>query len=295
MEWFRFYDEVLDDPKVQLLPAALFRDWVNILCLCNRNDPRGQLPSIDDVAFGLRCSNAKAKSIIKKLHAADLLVTAEQGVTYPSGWSKRQRVSDNVAERVAKHRARNVTGNDPCNVSGNQPEPLPHVRAAETETETETDLSPGGERGGEARIDDPPERVPPLSPVAPDRFEKRFGKPDPFLLVAAMCDAQGVNTTDLSERDIGAQSAIARKLVADGMNDEDVRRITTWLLSQPWVTSGVDMGLIAKQKSKWVLAGRPDRVEKPLQDRPPNMQISSDEHRFADDDYWSGGIGKPAS
>lgn len=140
MEWFRFYDEVLDDPKVQRLPAALFRDWVNILCLCNRNDPRGVLPSIDDVAFGLRCSSTKAKTTVKKLHEAELLVTSD-GVTYPNGWHKRQRVSDDVARRVAKHRARNVTGNDTGNVTGNTADTLPHARATDTETDTETELT----------------------------------------------------------------------------------------------------------------------------------------------------------
>lgn len=148
MEWFRFYDEVLDDPKVQRLPAALFRDWINVLCLCNRNDPRGVLPSLDDVAFGLRYTNTKAQNTIKKLHEAGLLVT-EKGVTYPNGWAKRQRVSDNVAKRVAEHRARKaaegVIESDTCNVTSNTPsdtaETLPHVRATDTETDTEAELT----------------------------------------------------------------------------------------------------------------------------------------------------------
>jgi len=144
MEWFRFYDEVLDDPKVQRLPAPLFREWINVLCLCNRNDPRGQLPEIDDVAFGLRCSTAKARAIVRKLADADLLVT-DDGVTHPHGWHKRQRVSDNVADRVAKSRARkqvsNVTGNTECNVTSNDLETLPHVRATDTDTDTDTELT----------------------------------------------------------------------------------------------------------------------------------------------------------
>jgi len=30
--WFRFYAESVNDPKVQRLPAHLFKTWVNILC-----------------------------------------------------------------------------------------------------------------------------------------------------------------------------------------------------------------------------------------------------------------------
>ena len=40
--WFRFYNEALDDPKVQKLPPALFKSWVNLLCLTARHD--GTLP-----------------------------------------------------------------------------------------------------------------------------------------------------------------------------------------------------------------------------------------------------------
>ncbi len=43
MRWFRFYSEVLDDPKVQGLSLGLFKMWINLLCIAARND--GYLPA----------------------------------------------------------------------------------------------------------------------------------------------------------------------------------------------------------------------------------------------------------
>ena len=138
MKWFRFYDEALDDPKVQRLTPVMFRHWVNLLCIASRSPERGTLPDVADLAFGLRVSQGQARSIVRQLVAANLI--DREGETFQMhGWANRQRVTDNVAERVAKHRSRNrdetlqegesnVTGN----VTGNATETLPRVRATET-------------------------------------------------------------------------------------------------------------------------------------------------------------------
>lgn len=142
MKWFRFYDEALDDPKVQRLSATMFRHWVNILCLANREPNRGYLPPLEDVAFGLRVNERKAQQIIDTLVGAGLLTKNPDSTVEPHGWKQRQRVSDNVAERVAKHRARNadvtLQETDSDNES-NVTETFPHARATDTETDTETD------------------------------------------------------------------------------------------------------------------------------------------------------------
>ena len=44
--WFRMYAEVVDDPKVQRLSPALFRAWVNVLCLAASN---GGVVPVNDV------------------------------------------------------------------------------------------------------------------------------------------------------------------------------------------------------------------------------------------------------
>ena len=46
--WYRMYDELLDNPKVQRLSGDEFKAWVNILCLASRHD--GVVPPVAEGA-----------------------------------------------------------------------------------------------------------------------------------------------------------------------------------------------------------------------------------------------------
>lgn len=111
-QWFRMYSEVLNDPKVQKLPADLFKVWVNTLCVvCNNN---GILPSLDDVSFAFRMPISETKSAFHDLEKAGLIVTV--GETFQiKNWKKRQYKSDVSTDRVKKHRngKRNVSETPP--------------------------------------------------------------------------------------------------------------------------------------------------------------------------------------
>ena len=124
MAWFRFYDEVLDDPKVQRLPAETFRRWVNILCVAKRHD--GVLPNITNMAFALRLSEDSVTELLKELKDFGLLDETETGME-PHNWNGRQYKSDVSTKRVKRFRKRRET------VSGNAPE------QSRTETETEAE------------------------------------------------------------------------------------------------------------------------------------------------------------
>jgi len=101
--WFRFYDEALNDPKVQSLPPALFKAWVNLLCIASKND--GRLPYIEDIAFGLRVKNEAAEKIVRKLTALELLDWVDdKSCLEPHNWPERQFKSDNSTARVREHR-----------------------------------------------------------------------------------------------------------------------------------------------------------------------------------------------
>ncbi len=101
MAWFRFYSEVLEDPKVQRLPPHLFKAWVNLLCLANSTG--GVLPSADDIAFKLRLSVQDAEGFVSDLILAGLIDITPNGLI-PHNWMKRQFISDCSTERVRKHR-----------------------------------------------------------------------------------------------------------------------------------------------------------------------------------------------
>lgn len=125
--WFRMYDCLLDDPKVQRLPDRFFKIWVNLLCVASRND--GRLPNIDDLSFLLRISAEEMQQAVDYLCSAGLFDYTEDGHS-PHNWSERQYKSDVSTDRVKRFRERSMKQSSTVSVT--PPE-------ADTETDTETD------------------------------------------------------------------------------------------------------------------------------------------------------------
>jgi hypothetical protein len=110
--WFRFYDEALNDPKVQRLTGDLFKAWVNFLCLASKTDG---LVLRKDVTFGLRFTDEKeADFFLGKLIELDLIEDRGDVLT-PHNWRKRQYKSDSSTKRVKqfRKRQRNVSETPP--------------------------------------------------------------------------------------------------------------------------------------------------------------------------------------
>jgi len=126
--WFRLYDELLDDPKVQKLSPDDFRSYVNLLCLANRND--GRLPEMEEVSFALRVTLDGALTVVERLVIATLIDKRSGGANglhyAPHGWQKRQYKSDTSAERTRRYRKRHsdVTGDAPEQSRAEQSIPL---------------------------------------------------------------------------------------------------------------------------------------------------------------------------
>jgi hypothetical protein len=103
--WFRLYDEMLDDPKMQRLPPATFKAVINLWCLTSKNG--GKLPCFEDIAFGLRLSHEEAVKLLDDLVAMGLFDHDNNGLR-PHNWDKRQYKSDvtdpTAAERMRRHR-----------------------------------------------------------------------------------------------------------------------------------------------------------------------------------------------
>ncbi len=133
--WFRVYEDLVDDPKVQRLPADLFRALVNLWCLASSND--GKLPTISDIAFKLRMTEDKAGNAIATLQAAGLLDSVhleQETLLCPHNWNARQFKSDVSTDRVKQHRQRKR------NVSPSVSETSPE---ADTDTDTESSAARG--------------------------------------------------------------------------------------------------------------------------------------------------------
>jgi hypothetical protein len=101
--WFRVYNTILDDPKVQQLSAENFRALINLWALASQN--RGVFPSENDIAFRLRMKPEKASKVLADLKAARLIDETDEGLK-PHNWPSRQFKSDSSTERVRRHRER---------------------------------------------------------------------------------------------------------------------------------------------------------------------------------------------
>lgn len=121
--WFRLYDDVVDDPKVQRLAPDVFRAWVNLLCVASKNG--GILPPISDISYRLRIDETEVKRFIETLCETQLFDT-KNGEISPHNWESRQFTSDNSTSRVRKFREKHQEHkggkrklNVSCNVSRN--------------------------------------------------------------------------------------------------------------------------------------------------------------------------------
>jgi hypothetical protein len=123
--WFRVYNDLIDDPKVQRLDPSLFKTLINLWCLASANE--GVIPAIDEIAFKLRMKPDKAQRMLSELRAAGLVDDDERGPR-PHNWDSRQFISDGSTSRVKRFRERHR------NVS-----PAVFGTSPETETETETE------------------------------------------------------------------------------------------------------------------------------------------------------------
>jgi hypothetical protein len=106
--WFRMYDELLDDPKVQRLSGDDFKGWVNLLALASRHN--GKLPAIADIAFALRETEDAVSTLLGRLLNGGLIESRSggaDGMHYaPYRWAERQYKSDTSTDRVKRFRER---------------------------------------------------------------------------------------------------------------------------------------------------------------------------------------------
>ena len=110
--WFRVYDDMVDDPKVQRLGPDLFKALVNLWCLASKNN--GLIPCVEDIAFKLRMKSDRVLKILAELSACGL-IDEYAGHLAPHNWNNRQYKSDVSNERVKRFRERQSNGE--CNVT----------------------------------------------------------------------------------------------------------------------------------------------------------------------------------
>lgn len=117
--WIRLYTNVPGNPKVQRLPAPLFKFWINCLCLYGE---RGYFPPASDVAWTLNLTEKTVMQNIKALVDAELFDEAQGDRGFeailvdaiaPHDWDELQFESDTSRERQKKYRERRAKRKPP--------------------------------------------------------------------------------------------------------------------------------------------------------------------------------------
>jgi len=124
--WFRLYSEFAHDPKIQMLPEAMQRRYVMLLCL--RCSEVLETLHETEIAFQLRLSEAELLET-KQLFISKNFIDKHWNLT---NWDKRQFVSDSSTMRVAKHRQKKKQ-------ESNVDETLQKHQSNALDTESDTD------------------------------------------------------------------------------------------------------------------------------------------------------------
>jgi hypothetical protein len=111
VEWFRFYNEVRVDRKLDTLTDAQFRVWSNLMCYAaEQKDKRGTIPPIDTESLAIECAKGDeellASTIERLIKPLRIIEQLEDGSLHFINWEKRQPNSDNETERKRRYRSR---------------------------------------------------------------------------------------------------------------------------------------------------------------------------------------------
>lgn len=141
--WFRAYEEIVDDPKVQSLQPPLFKFWMNCMCLASGNG--GYLPTVDRIAWRLHLKESQVSANIATLYEKGLL-DQEADTFSPHNWQARQYTPMPPAERMELARQRkaskqhNVTErNEPQQDVAQRNTTQPQIQIQNTDTESDTE------------------------------------------------------------------------------------------------------------------------------------------------------------
>lgn len=214
--WFRVYDDIIDDPKVQRLSPELFRHLINIWCLASRN--AGVLPPVSDIAFGLRVKPDKANKILGELRILCLIDDDETGCR-PHNWDRRQFKSDGSTERVKRFRNAQRNGDETLH------HPFPKQDQT-TETETEQiQIQSRVEKKERARGALAPGWPDDYAEVFWEAFPNKVGKQDAFRKLEKLAKAGAVQFSELME---------ALRRYANKTDDRPFCNPATWIHQGRW-------------------------------------------------------------
>lgn len=107
MRWYRLYDEIIDDPKILKLPIEIRWRYIEALSIANRQQIRGSLPDMEDIAIHMRTTIEEATKAIDALVFRGLVIRCgSTQALVVHGWESRQFKSDDVTARVERSKSK---------------------------------------------------------------------------------------------------------------------------------------------------------------------------------------------
>lgn len=187
--WFRFYVETFSDVEIRSLPPAQRWLWAAVLGTARMSPVAGVLldkagePVSDAVLADVAAVKpSDVSSALRRFTKLGMVARDEVGALVVCKWDSRQFESDDVATRVARHRAGSnddVTANDPPDVTvegGGDVTVSPSVEHSEVQSSSEL------ARGGTAN----PTGHPLLAPGRPPSLSTELDE-----IVMALVDLHG--------------------------------------------------------------------------------------------------------
>ena len=146
MNWFRTYNEIIDDPKVLRLSYEFRWFFVALLAISSRQKDRGSLPDLKEISIGLRITKGKAARVIERFVDMEFIdVNPEDGSLSIHAWHKRQFQSDDITARTAAAKERARERSQELNGHGSRNGPLAGAHDRSQSTENSKDLLPSSE------------------------------------------------------------------------------------------------------------------------------------------------------
>jgi hypothetical protein len=102
--WAKIYIEVIDDPKMGLLPDSLWRRVIEMILLAKKSDRDGWLPGVMEMSWSLRMTTEKLETDLAELSKIGI-VELKDGNWFLTNFSKRQD-AESPTERVREFRKR---------------------------------------------------------------------------------------------------------------------------------------------------------------------------------------------
>ena len=178
--WIKLYTELLERMEYALLPDNLWRRFLEMMLLIERDATTGKLPKIEEIAFRLRISTNTLAEEINELEKRGLVLRSVGELEIPNFIEEQRPRSD--AERKALQRVRE------------RKSPTSHEKVTEAVTNRDTEEEEDVEKEKDKDIDAEekaaaPDIVPDGTEEPDDAFWQRMSDQRPDLSIPRQIDA----------------------------------------------------------------------------------------------------------